>query len=216
MKNKIHLPAIIIGFLLVFNLTSGCQKVEKNFGLTTYKGRVIERGSTVGISNCPIIIHGYESGGFWGSPSYPIVGETYSDSDGYYSITWNAIEGEDYYIYPESRKHYGSGKGQPIWELKTFGKTVTKDLEQWAFAFVKMKLLNRHKYKDYDDITFGSNFSGITLYPQSKDTTLLTSIWANLKDSVGFTLYKGRNQILNKRFGFLLNARQVDSINIEY
>ncbi len=201
--------------LLIFGWSS-CKKDENNFGTTTYYGKVYERGSTVGIEDCIIYIHGYEVSNPWGSADMPVITHTYSDSAGNYSVTFEAEADKRYFIYPESQNHAGNSKGQPVWELKYFGKTVHKDLEQWPLAFVKIKLLNRHKFNNYTSITFGSFSSGIELYPQSKDTNLLAVVWGNITDTVGFTLYKGKNQIQRGKFGFYVPAWQTDSITIEY
>ena len=201
--------------ILIFGLNA-CKDEENNFGATTYRGKVYERGSTIGIANCPILIHGYEVVNPWGSADMPVIVETNADSNGNYSITWEAEKGKRYFIYPESPNHYGNSKGQPIWELKQFGKTVTKDLEQWPLAYVKMKLFNRQKYKNYTDISFGSNLSGINLFPQSKDTNYVAVVWGNMQDSVGYGIYNGKNLIKREKFAFNINAWQMDSITIEY
>ncbi len=215
MKKLKKLKNILLLSLIIFGLNN-CKKDENNFGTTTYYGKVYERGSTVGIEDCIIYIHGYEVSNPWGSADMPVITHTYSDSAGNYSVTFEAEADKRYFIYPESQNHAGNSKGQPVWELKYFGKTVHKDLEQWPLAFVKMKLLNRHKYKDYTHLAAGSGLSGVTLVPQSADTILLTTIWGNLTDSVGLSLYNGKNRIRSINYGFNVKAWEIDSITIEY
>lgn len=146
----------------------------------------------------------------------PTISTTVSDVNGNYSITWEVEKGKRYFIYPESPNHYGYSKGQPVWELKQFGKTISKNLEQWPLAYAKMKLLNRHKYKDYTYLTAGSNLSGIGLFPQSKDTIKLTTVWGNMRDTIFVARRNGINIISVEKFGFNLRAWQTDSITIEY
>lgn len=211
MNFKVLLYAIVLTLGL-----NACKDEEKNYGTTTYQGKVYERGSTVGISNCPILIHGYEVVNPWGSADMPIIVETKADSNGNYSITWEAEKGKRYFIYPESPNHYGNSKGQPVWELKEFGKTITKNLEQWPLAYVKMKLLNRHKYNDYNDISVGSNLNGMTLFPSSKDTNFIAVVWGNTQDTVSIVRNNGLNRVSVNKFGFNISAWQTDSITIEY
>ena len=206
--------------LILFSITmlgqNACREAKKNYGLTTYKGKIIEKGSTTTIKNCPVLIHGSEVKNPWGNAETPTIVETVSDSNGNYSLTWDAKEGKRYFIYPESLKHYGNSKGQPVWELKQFGKTITKDLEQWALAFVKIKLLNRHIYNDYDQITIGSNLSGTLIYPGSGDINYITSVWGNMNDTVYIVRRKGLEYVSVKKFGVNVKAWQMDSITSEY
>ncbi len=213
MKKTIY-TLFLLSFLIIG--WSSCKKDENNFGTTTYYGKVYERGSTVGIANCIIYIHGYEVTNPWGSPDMPVITHTYSDSAGNYSVTFEAEPNKRYFIYPESQNHAGNSKGQPVWELKYFGKTVHKDLDQWPLAFVKMKLLNRHKYNDYDQIGVGSNLSGLGLYPGSKDTNFIAVVWGNIPDTVSIARRKGLIYTSISKFGFNVRAWQTDSITIEY
>ncbi len=202
------LSTCVIGF--------SCRRESENYGKTTYEGKVYERGSDVGIPNCVVYIHGKKTSMNFSSGDLPVIAQTYSDASGHYSIQFYAEKDELYYIYPESKHHAGNSKGQAVWRLTEFGKTVRKDLEQWTYGYVKMKMLNKKHHRDYTHIYLGGQLNGGILYPNNEDTVFTGLVWGNQPDTMIMSAYSNDKLIRKAKYGFLVKAWHTDSVTIEY